>query len=308
MSRFTARNIADQSGRLAIITGANSGTGFEAARVLAAKGASVVVAARSVEKSAAAIRAIQAETPAADIRFLELDLSRQASVKAAAATLIAEGRPIDILINNAGVMAIPSRKVTEDGFEMQLATNYLGHFAFTGLLMPLLKAARARTVQLSSIAHRDGRIQIDDLQFQGRYHPWKAYGQSKLAMLMFGIELQRRSDQNGWGLTSVSAHPGWARTNLIASGPTAEGGGGAYWRVARLVEPFLSHSAADGALPILMAATSPKVTGGGYFGATGFNEMKGPAGPAEIKPWASDPAVAKALWEASESLTGVRFA
>lgn len=307
MTQWDIRNIPDQTGRHVVITGANSGTGFETARVLAAQGASVVIAARNADKAHQAMDVIQGETPGARLRFLELDLSRQASVKAAAAQLVTEGRPIDILINNAGVMALPTRKLTEDGLEMQLATNYMGHFALTGLLLPLLKQAGARTVQLSSIAHRDGQVQIDDLQFTTHYKPWKAYAQSKLAMLMFGIELQRQSEAKGWGLTSVSAHPGWARTNLIASGPKSEGGGGAYWRIARLVEPFLSHSAAAGALPILMAATAPSVQGGGYYGATGFNEMKGPPGPVEIRPQAMDADVARRLWAASEQLTGVTF-
>lgn len=309
MTRFTARNVPDQTGRLIVITGANSGTGFEAARVLAAKGAEVVIAARNAAKAEAAIAEIRRETPSARMRFEALDLSRQASVRAAAERLNAAGRPIDVLINNAGVMALPKREVTEDGFEMQLATNYLGHFALTGLILPLLQAAHARTVQLSSIAHRQGRIHLDDLQVSD-YRPWKAYAQSKLAMLMFALELDRRSGANGWNLTSVAAHPGYARTNLIANGPltgrpVSRLGMSVIYRP--LIEPLISHSAADGALPILMAATGA-VKPGGYYGATRLDELKGPAGEVDMRPWARDETVARELWEASEALTGVKFA
>lgn len=309
MTRFTARNVPDQTGRLIVITGANSGTGFEAARVLTAKGAEVVIAARNAAKADAAIAAIRRETPSALLKFEALDLSRQASVRAAAERLNAAGRPIDVLINNAGVMALPKREVTEDGFEMQLATNYLGHFALTGLILPLLKAGRARTVQLSSIAHRQGRIHLDDLQVSD-YRPWKAYAQSKLAMLMFALELDRRSRANGWGLTSVAAHPGYARTNLIANGPltgrpVSRLGMSVFYRP--LIEPLISHSAADGALPILLAATGA-VKPGGYYGAMRLNELKGPAGEVDLRPWARDETVARELWDASEALTGVKFA
>lgn len=309
MSRFTAAQVPDQTGRLIVITGANSGTGFEAARVLAAKGAEVVVAARNATKAEAAIARIRRETPAANVRFEDLDLSRQTSVRAAAGRLTAQGRPIDVLINNAGVMALPARQVSEDGFELQLATNYLGHFALTGLLLPLLQAGNARTVQLSSIAHRQGRIHLDDLQVED-YRPWKAYAQSKLAMLMFALELDRRSQANGWGITSVAAHPGYARTALIANGPltgrpVSRLGMSLIYRP--LIEPLVSHSAAAGALPILMAATSPDVKPGGYYGATRLNELRGPAGPVGMRPWARDEAVAARLWEESERLTGVRW-
>lgn len=307
--RYSPADVPDQTGRLIVITGANSGTGFEAARVLAAKGAEVVIAARNARKAEAAMARIRRETPSATLRFEELDLSRQVSVRAAADRINAEGRPIDVLINNAGVMALPTRQVSEDGWELQLATNYLGHFALTGLILPLLKAGRARTVQLSSIAHRDGRIHLDDLQVEA-YRPWKAYAQSKLAMLMFALELDRRSRANGWGLTSVAAHPGYARTALIENGPLT---GRPVSRLGMkliyrpLIEPLISHSASDGALPILMAATAPDVEPGGYYGATRLNELKGPAGKVGMRPWAKDAAVAARLWEASETLTGVRW-
>ena len=219
MTSFTTDDIPDLTGRRAIVTGANSGTGFETAKALAARGADVIVAARSHDRAIAAIADIKAKQPDARLRFEELDLSRQASVTAFAQRLLAEGRPIDILVNNAGVMALPARRETEDGFEMQLATNYLGHFALTGRLLPLLQAGTARVVQVSSIAHRQGRIRLDDLNYTQGYDAWPVYAQSKLAMLMFGLELDRRSQANDWGLTSVVAHPGVARTGLIANGP-----------------------------------------------------------------------------------------
>ena len=309
MTPFTIRDIPDQTGRLAIVTGANSGTGFETAKALAAKGAEVIVATRSVDRANAAIATIRLGQPDARLRFEPLDLASQASVAASAARLLADGRPIDILVNNAGVMALPERSTTVDGFETQLATNYLGHFALTGRLLPLLKAGQARVVQLSSIAHRHGRIRLDDLQYEAGYRPWPVYAQSKLAMLMFALELDRRSGANSWGLTSVAAHPGYARTSLIGSGPlVARPLARAVMRLIfrPLIEPLISHSAAEGALPILMAATSA-VEPGGYYGATRRHELKGPAGLAEIRPRAGEVEVACALWEASEALTGVRW-
>lgn len=311
MTNWTIENIPDQTGKLAIVTGSNSGTGFETALVLAQKGAEVVIAARNSRKAEAAIGRIRAAVPSAKVRFEALDLSRQASVTAFAERMLADGRPIDILVNNAGVMMLPTRELTEDGFEMQLATNYLGHFALTARLLPLLRAGKARVVQLSSIAHRRGEIRLDDLNWTQGYKPWPVYGQSKLAMLMFGLELDRRSAANDWGLTSVVAHPGYARTGLIENGPLVRS------PIARaslryifrpLIEPLISHSAADGALPILMAATDPTIQGGAYLGATQMNELKGPPGPAKAEPQALDADVAARLWTASEQMTGIRFA
>jgi NAD(P)-dependent dehydrogenase (short-subunit alcohol dehydrogenase family) len=310
MTSFTLSDIPDQTGKLAIVTGANSGTGFETTKALSARGAEVVIATRSADRAEAAILAIRRAQPQGRLRFEPLDLASQASVAAFADRLLAEGRPIDILVNNAGVMALPQRTVTADGFETQLATNYLGHFALTARLLPLLRRGQARVVQLSSIVHRHGRIQLDDLQFEAAYKPWPAYAQSKLAMLMFALELDRRSRANGWGLTSVAAHPGYARTGLIASGPMSRSAAArtvlkSLYRP--FIEPFFSHSAADGALPILLAATAPNVTGGAYFGPRHMREMKGPAGVGAIANRALDPVVAAGLWAASEALTGVRF-
>lgn len=311
MAIWTTNDIPDQTGKLAVVTGATGGLGLETALALAGKGAEVVLAARNPQKGAEAERLIRARHPAARVRFDLLDLGDLASVAAFAERHLALGRPIDILVNNAGVMALPKRQTTVDGFEMQFGTNYLSHFALTGRLLHLLTAAPsrpegARVVQLSSMAHRGGRIRLDDLNYQTGYRPWPVYQQSKLAMLMFAIELQRRSDSEGWGLTSVAAHPGFARTDLIVNGPASNGGGLFAWG-SGILAMFLSHSAADGALPTLMAATQPRVKPGGYYGPQGWQEMKGPPGVAEIKPQAQDADVARRLWVESERLTGVRY-
>ena len=310
MTSFTADDIPDLTGRRAIVTGANSGTGFETAKALAARGADVIVAARSHERAIAAIDQIRGKLPDARLRFEELDLSRQASVTAFAERLLVEGRPLDILVNNAGVMALPAQQETEDGFEMQLATNYLGHFALTARLLPLLKAGRARVVQVSSIAHRQGRIRLADLNHTTRYKAWPVYAQSKLAMLMFGLELDRRSRVHEWGLTSVVAHPGVARTALIANGPlngSRIGRSVHRWLFRPLIEPLVTHSQAAGALPILMAATAPDILPGAYLGPTGMREIKGPPGTAVPAEQALDAEVAARLWSASEQLTGVSW-
>ena len=306
MTRFTLADIPDLSGRLAVVTGATGGLGLETALGLAGAGAEVVLVGRNPAKGADALALIRNRHPAAQVRFEPVDLARLADVAAFADRMLAAGRPIDILVNNAGVMAVPTRQTTADGFEMQFGTNYLSHFALTARLLPLLTAAKARVVQLASIAHKGGRIRLDDLNYETGYKAWPVYQQSKLAMLMFAIELQRRSDAHGWGLTSVAAHPGFAHTDLISNGP-AQGAGGLYrWGVG-LFERMVGHSAADGALPTLMAATAPGITPGGYYGPQGWQDLQGPPGQANIRPQARDATVASALWAASERLTGVTF-
>lgn len=302
MKNWTTKDIPSQTGKLAVITGATGGLGFETALALAGANAEVILTGRNAQKGQDALRRIRAEYPHAKVRFEALDLASLASVADFSRRLIAESRPIDMLINNAGVMALAKRQVTADGFEMQLGTNYLGHFALTAALLPLLRGSRV--VNLSSIAHRNGRINIDDLQGEQRYQPWIIYAQSKLAMLMFALELQRRSDAKGWGITSIAAHPGWARTELIANGPGTQGIMG---MLSRLALPFFSHSAADGALPILFAATAPEAKAAGYYGPNGFYEMKGPVAAAQIMPQARDTAVGARLWDASAKLTGVNW-
>ncbi|MEP9378006.1 SDR family oxidoreductase [Aquabacter sp. CN5-332] len=308
MSRWTVSDIPSQVGRLAVVTGATGGLGFETALGLAGAGAEVILAARNPEKGKAAVSAIKAKVPDAKVSFGLLDLSSLASVEAFARTLLAGRAALDLLVNNAAVMSLPRRHETADGFEMQLGTNYLGHFALTGRLMPLLrKAERARVVNLSSLAHRAGAIELADLQSNIRYRPWAAYQQSKLAMLMFAFELQRRSDMGGWRITSTAAHPGWARTDLIANGPRSEGGFSGTWILSKVMAPLFSHSAAGGALPTLFAATSPQAETGGYYGPNGFYEMKGAVAPSFVAPQARNEVVASRLWEESERLTGVSF-
>lgn len=305
MARWTTHDIPDQTGRLAIVTGATGGLGLETALVLAGAGAEVILAARNPDKGAAAEALIRQRHPGANIRFETLDLASLASVEAFADRQASAGRPIDTLVNNAGVMAPPRRQTTADGFELQLGTNYLSHFALTGRLLPLLRAGRARVVQLSSIAHRHARIRLDDLNAERRYRAFEVYAQSKLAMLMFALELDRRNTAQGWGLTSVAAHPGIASTDLIANGAGA--GGYLFRGVSRLVVRLVGQSAEQGALPQLMAATMPGAQGGAYFGPQGWLEFKGAPGVGKIRPQALDAGVAAQLWSASQAMTGVAF-
>jgi NAD(P)-dependent dehydrogenase (short-subunit alcohol dehydrogenase family) len=301
MSGWSIKDMPSQQGKLAVVTGANSGLGYETALALAGAGAEVIVAARSADKGHQAVARIRARVPSANVRFDALDLASLASVAAFSRRLVAAEKPLDLLINNAGVMALAKRQLTVDGFEMQFGTNYLGHYALTAQLLPLLRRAPApRVVNLSSIAHRTGRIDFDDLQGERRYKPWKAYQQSKLAMLMFALELQRRSDAHRWGLMSNAAHPGFARTQLMANGPGDN-------LLATLVMPLVSHSAAAGALPTLYAATSPDAKPSGYYGPNGIFELKGAVAPSKIMPQALDRAVASRLWDVSAKLTGVTF-
>jgi NAD(P)-dependent dehydrogenase (short-subunit alcohol dehydrogenase family) len=305
MTAWTLAGIPSQTGKLFVVTGANSGIGYDTALVLAKAGAQVIVACRSAAKGMAAAAKIQAANPGALVKFEALDLASLASVRAFAERIQAGYGALDGLINNAGVMALPSREVTADGFEMQLGVNFLGHFALTSLLLPMLRRASApRVVQVSSIAHRRGRIRLNDLQAVRGYRPMQVYQQSKLAMLMFAMELQRRSDAGGWGILSVAAHPGIARTELVANGP---GENGLLGVLFRLGAPFVTHSSADGALPTLLAATAPDVVPGGYYGPTGFMEFRGPPGMAKAELRARDVAVARALWDAAEALTGESF-
>ncbi len=307
MAQWTTADIPAQNGKFAIVTGANSGIGYDTALELAraGAGAEVVIATRNAQRGEMAVAQIKTACPRALVRFESLDLASLASVRDFAARIKASHGKLDILVNNAGVMALPRRCLTRDGFETQLGVNFLGHFLLTALLLPLLMKAEApRVVQVSSIAHRRGRIDLADLQAEKNYKPWKVYQQSKLAMLIFALELQRRSDAGGWGITSVAAHPGIATTELIPNGP---GANSLMAFLTRLGAPFVTHSSAAGALPSLLAATASQVAPGGYYGPTGFMEFRGPPGVAKIEPQALDLTVAKALWEAAERLTGQAF-
>jgi NAD(P)-dependent dehydrogenase (short-subunit alcohol dehydrogenase family) len=300
---WTVADIPSQAGRLAVVTGPG-GLGYETALALAGAGAAVIVAGRNPKTGEASVAKIRAAVPGGDVRFELCDLASLGSVQAFASKLLAEARPINILVNNAGVMMPPARKTTADGFELQFGTNYLGHYALTARLLPLLSAGHARVVNVSSIAaSAPASIHFDDLQFERGYRPDPSYGQSKLAMLMFGLELQRQSQAHGWGITSIPAHPGVAATDLIDNGPGAT----SLMATAVRLVPFLRQPAARGALPQLMAATDPTATPGGYYGPDGIAGFRG--NPVRVKPpaRANDLSAARRLWDVSEQLTGVHF-
>ncbi|NOU78083.1 SDR family NAD(P)-dependent oxidoreductase [Paenibacillus sp. LMG 31459] len=302
--KWTASNIPSQQGRSAIVTG-TGGIGYETALELAKNGAEVILAGRNAAKGAESVKKIRSSVPSANIRFEELDLASLESVQAFGARMNKERHSLDLLINNAGVMTPPTRKITKDGFELQFGTNYLGHFALTAHLMPLLrKGNKPRVISLGSVAHRSGSIHFDDLQFERRYHAMKAYAQSKIAMIMFALELQRRSDASGWGLLSLPAHPGVSRTELIlnGSGPNSSAG-----MLRRLLGPVFFQPAAQGALPTLFAATSPDAKSGTYYGPGRLSETRGLPKPGKIAPQGLDAAVAARLWEVSIQLTHVDF-
>ncbi|UYN99400.1 MAG: SDR family oxidoreductase [Devosia sp.] len=302
MAKWTASEIPPQTGRIAVVTG-TGGLGYEDALELSRAGAEVIIAGRNAEKGAAAIAGIRAAVPGARVSFGQLDLADLTSVAAFAENIAQRHDRLDLLINNAGVMVPPTRQETADGFEMQFGTNYLGHFALTAHLLPLLrKGEQPRVVSLSSVAARDGRIDLDDLQ-SNPYVPMRAYSQSKLACLMFAFELQRRSAAGGWGIASLAAHPGISRTDLLHNGP---GRGSLVGRVRSLFG-FLLQSAAQGALPTLYAATAPAAQPGGYYGPDMLNEIRGYPAPSKVPPQANDVPMAQQLWSASERLAGVTF-
>ncbi len=294
--KWTESNIPDQSGRVAIVTGANTGLGFETARVLAQRGASVVLAVRDVEKGKQA-----AARMAGDVTVQALDLTSLDSVRAAAADLRAAHQRIDLLINNAGVMYTPKQR-TRDGFDMQFGTNHLGHFAFTGLLLDrLLPVTGSRVVTVSSVGHRiQAAIHFDDLHWERSYSRVAAYGQSKLANLMFTYELQRRLAAHGT-TAAVAAHPGMSNTELARNSPAA----------VRLpltwLAPVVTQTASMGALPTLRAATDPAVLGGQYYGPGGVGEVRGHPRLVTSSEESYDAAVQQRLWAVSEDLTGVKF-
>ena len=298
---WTTSDIPDLSGRRAVVTGANSGLGLEVARELARHGAAVVLACRDLSKGEEALAQVAAAATGPDPRLGRLDLADLRSVADFAETH-AHGDGIDVLVNNAGIMA-PPRGVTSDGFEAQLGTNHLGHFALTGRLLPaLLRRTRPRVVTVSSAAHRMGGIDFDDLHGERRYRRWRAYGQSKLANLLFAFELDRRARASGIALVSVAAHPGYAATNLQTASPPAHEA-----LVMRLLNRLVAQSAGMGALPILFAATVEDLPGGTYVGPDGRSEARGHPRPVSSSARAEDPEVARRLWEVSEAMTGVSF-
>ena len=306
MAPWTVLDIPDLAGRNVVVTGANSGLGFESALALARAGAHVVLACRDEAKGRDAVDRIRGVVPAADVRLDPLDLADLASVRTFAADFSSVHDGLDILLNNAGVMAIPRRE-TADGFEMQFGTNHLGHFALTGLLLDsLLARAGARIVTVSSEAARLGRLRFDDLQGARRYGKWTAYAQAKLSNQLFAVELDKRATERGRDLLSVAAHPGYATTNLQTVGPRMSGSE-IMEKVYEFGNTVFAQSAADGALPSLYAATMPAVRGGQYFGPDRLFGMRGHPKPVSFVRAARDPETARRLWEVSERLTGVRF-
>ncbi|GAA1846369.1 SDR family oxidoreductase [Asanoa iriomotensis] len=305
---MTDINVPDLTGTLAVVTGANSGIGFGLTSRLAAAGAEVVLAVRNVTKGTDAINRIRRHTPAAQLRVSSVDLADLASVRALGERMRTDGRPIDILINNAGIMTPPRRDVTRDGFELQFGSNYLGHFALTAHLLPLLRPG-ARVTTLSSLTARRGRIDFADLQSTRSYGPSRSYAQSKLATLLFAQELDRRSRRFGWGILSNAAHPGATVTNLQVTGPTH---GGRRERLTRVVNslsyriPGMWQQIDTGILPALYAAVDPAAEGGAYYGPAGFAELTGGPAPARV-PRAATPETAARLWAVSEELTETRF-
>jgi NAD(P)-dependent dehydrogenase (short-subunit alcohol dehydrogenase family) len=303
---WTAADLPDLSGRTIIVTGGNSGIGFQAASEFARKGAQVVLACRNMEKAQAAALQITKADPQAAVKAMELDLADLKSVRNFAKAFHAQHRRLHVLCNNAGVMALPYRR-TADGFEMQFGTNHLGHFALTGLLLDLVSGtAGARVVTTSSGAHRMGFMRFDDLQGERGYWEWAAYGQSKLANLLFAFELQRKAELAGARFTSVACHPGYAATNLQGAGSRMLGFWMMEWAM-QFANLMFAQSAAMGALPILYAAAAPEVEGGDYIGPDGLGELRGHPVKVSCSPAARDPASAARLWELSEELTGVRY-
>lgn len=297
-SHWTTEQIPDQTGRIALVTGSSSGIGYETARVLAAKGAEVVIAVRNAAKGNAAAERIRSSNATANVRVMDLDLADLASVRRFAETFKNSYARLDLLINNAGVM-IPPYSKTADGFELQFGTNHLGHFALTGLLLGMLaQTENSRVVNVASGMHKAGRIDFEDLNWEKRpYKAWRGYGDSKIANLYFTYELNRRVKTNGIQIMAVAAHPGWTATELQR-----------HTSLASRLNGIFAQDISMGALPTLRSATDPFVQGGEYYGPGGFMEMRGYPVRVESNKRSHDQAIAAKLWDVSEQLTGVSFA
>lgn len=299
MTKWNETDISDQRGRSAVVTG-TGGLGLETALLLARAGCNVTIAGRNPQKGADAVSRVESAVPHAAMRFEKLDLADLSSVFSFAQRMNSDRESLDVLVNNAGIMVPPERQETQDGFELQFGTNYLGHFALTAQLMPLLsKGTDARVVTVSSVAARAGKINFDDINSKTHYRPMEAYSQSKLACLMFALELQDRSRAAGWGVSSIAAHPGISRTDLLHNAP----GRNSVHGLARTFLWFLFQPVAQGALPQLFAATSKDAKSGGYYGPDRLGETRGHPQPARIPPQALDRVACKRLWEVSERMT-----
>jgi NAD(P)-dependent dehydrogenase (short-subunit alcohol dehydrogenase family) len=303
MSHWTTVDITPQFGRCSVITG-TGGLGFQTAMELSKTGCDVILAGRNTQKGESAITNILKLVPHATIRFEYLDLASLTSIGAFVRRIQAQRDTLDLLINNAGIMVPPKRLETEDGFELQFATNYLGHFALTLGLIPLLRQGiNSRVISVSSIAARSGAINFDDLNAMKSYHPMSVYAQSKLACLMFAVELQRRSVKNNWNISSIATHPGITRTNLLRNAPGRWSSVG----IIRSLLWFLFQPINQGVLPTLFAATSPHAIPGHYYGPNKFAETRGFPSDAKIPTQALDSLVCEQLWECSRKMTGIDF-
>ena len=300
-AEFDTDNITSQKGRLAIVTGANTGLGFETALALAKKDLKVILACRNTVKAEKAQHHILRKLPNADLEIMQVDLSRLKSVRDFAKNFLSKYNHLDILINNAGIMVPPYAK-TEDDFESQMGANYFGHFLLTGLLLNTIeKTPNSRIISVSSLAHKKGEINFDDLHFEKKYSPIGAYRQSKLACLMFAYELQRRLEKANFKTLSVAAHPGVSITDI--------GRNVSKWmyNMARPFMPLVTHTPDKGALPIVYAGIGANAHGGDYFGPQGFLEMFGKTGKADSTPLSQNKEIAKRLWDISEELTGIKY-
>jgi len=300
ISNWTPDRLPDLAGKTYVITGANSGIGLEAAKLLGAGGGNIVMACRSLEKAEAAQREL-ARDAKGEVSLVQLDLSDMASIRAAAENVRTAQSRIDALVNNAGIMQTPERK-TADGFELQFGTNHLGHFLWTGLLIDRVAEAQGRVVQVSSFAHRSGDLHFDNLMLEGRYMPTRAYCQSKLANLVFALELDRRLQASGSPVRAMACHPGYSDTSLQSSGPT-----GLLKGLYKVTNAALAQPAAKGAWPTALAAADPDAEGGCYYGPTGMMEARGPVGTAKFHPKAGNEESGRRLWEESEKLLGFSF-
>lgn len=297
MSKWTSNDVTDQTEKVVIVTGANGGIGNQITRGLAQEGAHVIMACRNMTKAREAHDVIKREMPNASIQVMRLDLASLDSIRTFVETFKSEHNKLHLLINNAGVAALPERRETMDGFEMQFGTNHLGHFALTGWLMDTItNTPAARVVTISSNSHQSGKIDFDNLNSERSYDKWAAYSQSKLANLLFTHELQRKLDAVRSDAIAVAAHPGWS-----ASTPPA------HLSYFKIINFFIAQKTKMGVLPTLYAATAPEVNGGEYFGPDGFNEMRGYPKKVRANDRAYDRAVASKLWEKSEALTGVQY-
>jgi NAD(P)-dependent dehydrogenase (short-subunit alcohol dehydrogenase family) len=307
----TGLDIPNLRGKLSVVTGASDGLGLEIARRLALAGSEVILPVRNPKKGQAALARIAESAPSATLSTRPLDLASLESVADLGTHLLDEGRPIDIWINNAGVMTPPSRYVSADGYELQFATNFLGHFALVGRILPLLKASKARVTTMSSLGSRNGKINFTDLQSEKKYKPWPAYNQSKLALTLYARELDRRSERDGWGLVSNVAHPGLTATNLQSHGPDM--GRDSKSQMSIVFPwigrhfPSLVQQPATGALPALYGATSPDAKGDRFYGPGGLGHLTGAPVDQGYYQTAENMSEAKQIWDIAEKLSGVAY-